>query len=116
MRHHTQTIVGPDLDGTIEPPKPTHTPALRHLAQKCYEGFHNGKVPENWPHYTESFFGAAQAVRLAELEEQFTDEDHYEASKVFASTGYMAASGSILKSALSAALASRLARARKENP
>jgi len=113
MRHHAQTIIGVHYGDPTEP-KPYQQPTrstvdqLGELAERIY--FESSVEGETlWLHI-------AQAVRLAELAEPFTDDDHYEASKVFASTGYMAASGSILKAALSAALASRVARARKEKP
>lgn len=118
MRHHTTSIVGPDIDDSNHPatpdscPPPAQPSVGEKLAQVCYEAFHNGNPPEGYPHFTPWFLSAALAVRREVLSEPFTDEDVKAADKAFKAFRGGGRTDWI-RAALSAAIASRVARESK---
>ena len=87
MRHHTTSIVGPDIDDSNHPatpdscPPPAQPSVGEKLAQVCYEAFHNGNPPEGYPHFTPWFLSAALAARREVLKEVFAEEDVEAAAK-----------------------------------
>jgi len=123
MRHHSTSIVGPDIDDSNHPATPDSCPPPAHpsvgerlglVAFYADPGVRHGK---NWeelsPEVRLSYTKVALAVRREVLAEGFADEDILAADTAFqASPGLD--SRKWVETALSAALASRLARARTE--
>jgi hypothetical protein len=83
------------------------------LAQVCYEAFHNGNPPEEYPHFAPSFLPAAQAVRREVLAEPWAEEDIQAADTAFQASPGLESRRWVV-AALSAALASRCKRAERE--
>jgi len=102
--------------GYVEPKAERST--VDRLGELAYEAWHGTTTHspfDRMPPLTQrDFCNAAQAVRLAELEEPVTDEDADKALLEWMRRPSQERSQASMKHALSAALASRLARARKE--
>jgi len=132
MRHHSTSIVGPDIDGNeqavwakmfpyhttpVKDAPPAHPSVGERLGEVAYEAWWGTNEHTKWnnPKTTckDDFVNSALAVRREVLAEGFADEDIWAADTAFqASPGLD--SRKWVETALSAALASRLARARTE--
>ena len=94
-------------------PPPAQPSVGERLAQVCYEAFHNGNPPEEYPHFAPSFLPAAQAVRREVLAEPWAEEDIQAADTAFQASPGLESRRWVV-AALSAALASRCKRAERE--